>query len=84
VVRTAEELHKRGVLIRGLNDGVDYSTPTGRMIAGILASRATPRDQRRAVTGRDRDAIRRGVNELDLPHPWGPPEHALRIARRRG
>jgi DNA invertase Pin-like site-specific DNA recombinase len=40
VVRTAEELHKRGVLIRGLNDGVDYSTPTGRMIAGILAALA--------------------------------------------
>jgi DNA invertase Pin-like site-specific DNA recombinase len=40
VVRTAEDLHKRGVLIRGLNDGVDYSTPTGRMIAGILASLA--------------------------------------------
>jgi DNA invertase Pin-like site-specific DNA recombinase len=40
VVRTAEDLHKRGILIRGLSDGVDYSTPTGRMIAGILASLA--------------------------------------------
>lgn len=40
VVRTAEELHKRGIGIRGLNDGVDYSTPTGRMIAGILAALA--------------------------------------------
>lgn len=40
IARTAEELHKRGVLIRGLNDGVDYSTPTGRMIAGILAALA--------------------------------------------
>lgn len=40
VVRTAEELHKRGVNIVGLNDGVDYSTPTGRMLAGILAALA--------------------------------------------
>jgi DNA invertase Pin-like site-specific DNA recombinase len=40
VVQTAEQLHKRGILIRGLNDGVDYSTPTGRMLAGILASLA--------------------------------------------
>lgn len=40
VVRTAEELHKRGILIRGINDGVDYSTPTGRMLAGILAALA--------------------------------------------
>lgn len=40
VVQTAEELHKRDIMIRGLNDGVDYSTPTGRMLAGILASLA--------------------------------------------
>jgi DNA invertase Pin-like site-specific DNA recombinase len=40
VVRTAEELPKCGVLLRGLNGGVDYSTPTGRMLAGILASLA--------------------------------------------
>jgi len=40
VVQTAEQLHKRGVNIRGLSDGVDYSTPTGQMLAGILASLA--------------------------------------------
>lgn len=40
VVRTAGELHARGVSIRGLNDGVDYDTPTGRMIAAILAALA--------------------------------------------
>lgn len=40
VVRTAEDLHQRGIMIRGLNDGVDYSTPTGRMIAAILAALA--------------------------------------------
>lgn len=40
VVQTAEDLHKRGVMIRGLNDGVDYSTPTGKMIAAILAALA--------------------------------------------
>lgn len=40
VVQTAEKLHKKGIMLRGLNDGVDYSTPTGKMIAGILASLA--------------------------------------------
>lgn len=40
VVQTAEQLHKRNIMIRGLNDGVDYSTPTGRMMAGILAALA--------------------------------------------
>lgn len=40
VVQTAEKLHERGILLRGLHDGVDYSTPIGRMLAGILASLA--------------------------------------------
>lgn len=40
VVQTAADLHKRGINIIGLNDGVDYSSPTGRMLAGILASLA--------------------------------------------
>jgi DNA invertase Pin-like site-specific DNA recombinase len=38
VVRVAEDLHKCGVLIRGLNDGVD--TATGRMLGAILAALA--------------------------------------------
>jgi DNA invertase Pin-like site-specific DNA recombinase len=40
VVRTAGELHAKGIAIRGLNDGVDYSTPSGRMVAAILAALA--------------------------------------------
>jgi len=40
VVRTASELHGRSIGIRGLNDGVDYATPTGRMVAAILAALA--------------------------------------------
>lgn len=40
VVSVAGDLHARGVGLVGLNDGIDYSTPTGRMLAGILASLA--------------------------------------------
>jgi DNA invertase Pin-like site-specific DNA recombinase len=40
VVRTAGELHAKGIAIKGLNDGVDYSTPSGRMVAAILAALA--------------------------------------------
>lgn len=40
VVQTAADLHERGINIVGLNDGIDYSTPTGRMLAGILATLA--------------------------------------------
>lgn len=40
VVQTADALHQRGVKIVGLNDGVNYDTPTGQMIAAILAALA--------------------------------------------
>jgi len=41
VIRTVETLTaKTGVLLRSLREGIDYSAPTGRMLAGIFASLA--------------------------------------------
>lgn len=40
IIRCLDELTQRGVLIRSLREGIDYSTPTGRMVAGIFASLA--------------------------------------------
>jgi len=40
VIRTVETLTAVGVLLRSLREGIDYSTPTGRMLAGIFASLA--------------------------------------------
>jgi len=40
VIRTVETLTEAGVLLRSLREGIDYSTPTGRMLAGIFASLA--------------------------------------------
>jgi len=40
VIRTVETLTERGVLLRSLREGIDYSTPTGRMLAGIFAALA--------------------------------------------
>lgn len=40
VVRTVETLTEAGVLLRSLREGIDYSTPTGRMLAGIFAALA--------------------------------------------
>jgi DNA invertase Pin-like site-specific DNA recombinase len=40
VIRTIEKLTERGVLLRSLREGIDYSTPTGRMLAGIFAALA--------------------------------------------
>jgi DNA invertase Pin-like site-specific DNA recombinase len=40
IVRTVETLRERGILLRSLREGIDYSTPVGRMVAGIFASLA--------------------------------------------
>jgi len=40
VIRTVERLTEGGVLLRSLREGIDYSTPTGRMLAGISAGLA--------------------------------------------
>jgi DNA invertase Pin-like site-specific DNA recombinase len=38
IINTLHELTERGVTVRLLHDGVDTSTSTGRMVAGILMS----------------------------------------------
>jgi DNA invertase Pin-like site-specific DNA recombinase len=40
IVRTVETLRERGIMLRSLREGIDYSTPVGRMVAGIFASLA--------------------------------------------
>lgn len=40
VIRTVETLTEAGVLLRSLREGIDYSTPTGRMLAGLFAALA--------------------------------------------
>jgi DNA invertase Pin-like site-specific DNA recombinase len=38
IIRTLDDLRERGILVRSLREGIDTSTPTGRMVAGIFAS----------------------------------------------
>ena len=38
IVNTLHDLTERGITLRSLQDGVDTSTSTGRMVAGILTS----------------------------------------------
>lgn len=40
VIRTIETLTTAGVLLRSLREGIDYATPTGRMLAGIFGALA--------------------------------------------
>jgi DNA invertase Pin-like site-specific DNA recombinase len=39
-IETANKLHGRGIVLRTLKEGIDYSTSTGRMLAGVFASLA--------------------------------------------
>jgi len=40
VINTIDELARRKIELRSLREGIDYSTPVGRMVAGIFASLA--------------------------------------------
>ena len=40
VILTIDELQSRGILLRSLREGVDFTQPVGRMLAGIFASLA--------------------------------------------
>jgi len=40
VIRVANELQQRGVILKTLKESIDYSTSVGRMLAGIFASLA--------------------------------------------
>lgn len=40
VIRVADDLHGRGVILKSLRESIDYSTSVGRMLAGIFAALA--------------------------------------------
>ena len=54
IVALADELHRRGVILRSLKESIDYSTSVGRMLAGIFASLAEY--ERDLITERAADA----------------------------
>jgi DNA invertase Pin-like site-specific DNA recombinase len=84
-VRTVETLRDRGVMLRSLREGIDYSTSVGRMVASIFASlaeyerevrtRADPRTGRRDPPGCPRP------RQTDWTVPRADPD-PVRIARR--
>lgn len=78
VIRTVETLTKAGVLIRSLREGIDYSTPTGRMLAGIFASLA---EYERDLM-HERAAAAREAARLRGRHTGRPPKLTATQARQ--
>lgn len=80
VILTIEELQARGILIRSLREGVDFTQPVGRMLAGIFASlaeyeRALIRERaeaaREAARARGKQTGRpRALDEAKVRQAW--------------
>jgi len=68
VIRTIKQLTTAGVLLRSLREGIDYSTPTGRMLAGIFAALAE--DERELM--HERAAAARHAARLCGRHTGAP------------
>jgi DNA invertase Pin-like site-specific DNA recombinase len=69
VFRTIDELQERGIVLRSLREGIDFSTTTGRMIAGIFASLA---EYERTLIS-ERAAAAREAARLRGRHTGRPP-----------
>lgn len=81
VAATIADLNARGIVIRALREGVDTSTPTGRMVATIMASVA----ELELELGRERRAAAREarrVRGLPTGRPRAlPAERAAQLVR---
>lgn len=77
VIRTIETLTERGVLLRSLREGIDYSTATGRMLAGVFAALAGYERERM----HERAAAAREAARLRGRHTGWPPKLTAGQAR---
>jgi DNA invertase Pin-like site-specific DNA recombinase len=81
VLSTLHDLHERGVIVRSLREGIDFSTPVGQAVAGIMASLAQM--ERSLIQERSaaaRDAAKARGRQIGRPPVLTPEQAAL--ARR--
>lgn len=86
IIRTVDDLTTRGIVLRSLREGVDYSTAVGKMVAGIFASLAEY--ERTLITERATAAreasLRRGVRTGPKPKLDASKIDQARILRDSG
>jgi DNA invertase Pin-like site-specific DNA recombinase len=68
VMTTIRDLGERGIVLRSLREGIDTTNPTGRMIAGVLASLA----ELELELGRERRAAAREARRARGQHIGRP------------
>lgn len=82
VLQTVGELTERGVTLVSVSDGIDSSTPAGRMMIGVLGSLAEyERELIRERTALKRAASRANGTRFGRPRKVNDAEH-IAVARR--
>jgi DNA invertase Pin-like site-specific DNA recombinase len=69
VLLTIKQLDERGIVLKSMREGVDSSTPTGRMICGVMASLA----ELELELGRERRSAARAARKARGLHVGRPP-----------
>src|SRR6202158_3811312 len=78
ILQTVKELTDRGVTLVSTSDGIDSSTPVGRMMIGVLGSLA---EYERELT-KERTALKRAASRANGTR-FGRPRKVVRPPRRR-
>ena len=77
IVLVFKELTARGVTLVSVTDGIDSSTPAGRMMIGVLGSLA---EYERELT-KERTALKRATSRANGTKIWATPESLQYPAR---
>ena len=84
ILETVKELTDRGVTLISVTDGIDSSSPAGRMMIGVLGSLAEyERELTRERTALKRESSRANGTKFGRPRKVGGSEHITTAKRMK-
>jgi DNA invertase Pin-like site-specific DNA recombinase len=84
ILQTVKELTDRGVTLVSVTDGIDSSTPAGRMMIGVLGSLAEyERELIKERTALKRDSSRANGTKFGRPRKVDDAEHITTAKRMK-